>query len=81
MPSFAVAEGEELEESLLQDEAEFSAPVFRAQQQAPQQQVILYQPFSLEAFIRCVVQSWLSLLSKYRSKMISMQAKAQVAAV
>ncbi|KAF8071076.1 elmoA [Scenedesmus sp. PABB004] len=59
----AAGEGE-LGESLLAGEQPSAAA---APRRGPQQQLIVHQPFSLEAFLRFVVQSWLALLQSLSS--------------
>lgn len=55
-----------LQESLLgEDYSSSSGPV--SVSRPHQQQLIVHQPFSVDAFIRCVVESWLALLSKCNS--------------
>jgi len=57
----AAADDNELQESLLGDSQPSSTHVHPAQQQ----QLIHYQPFSVDSFIQWVVHSWLAFVSEY----------------
>lgn len=59
----AVGDDSDLQQSLLGTDGEpSSAPAPSFQQH--QQQLIPYRPFSVDAFVQFVVQSWLCFLSK-----------------
>lgn len=61
MPARAAADGDELQESLLGESQPSSAPMQPSQHN---QQIIRYEAFSVEGFIKWILRSWTTFLSK-----------------
>jgi hypothetical protein len=61
MPARAVADGDELQESLLGESQPSSGPMQPSQHH---QQIIRYEAFSVESFIQWILRSWVTFLSE-----------------
>lgn len=68
MPAVVAANDNDLQESLLGDR-ELSSTTPERPAQHNQQQLIHYQPFSVDTFIQWVLQSWLAFLSEWSGQL------------